>query len=243
MKTGKTMNKPVFYVHAKTKEKFPWEEYINHGYDGMRRGAKDLPANGYPYAVECVDMPTSTFRNWDDDTFMEATLHNLVVMHEMEFPDLIHVDKAKGSSKCDHRFVVAASNFVTNEMAAWANRNGRSVLEYPIGLDKVLDIVVLMSIREDCGIGADVIAKTVELMKEGIPYADALEKSLPVAMEDGELDEIVAEVLAEFPDKVAEYRKGKKGIASMFVGHVMRKKKGLDPKAVVKAIDEELSRI
>lgn len=236
--------KPAFYIHNRTKEKFPWGEggYTNHGYGDLHRRAMDLPVDGYPYAVEFTEVKSPTFKDWDGDTLMEATLHNLVVMHEMEIPDLINVEAMKGSPRYDHRFIVAASNMVTNEMAAWANKNGKSVMEYPIGLDKLLDVIILMSVREDCGVGADVVAKVIEKMKEGVSYADALEKSLPVVMEDGELDGIVAEVLAGFPDKVGEYRKGKRGIASMFVGHVMRKKKGLDPKAVVAAIEKGLNK-
>ena len=43
------------------------------------------------------------------------------------------------------------------------------------------------------------------------------------------------------PSKVEEYRKGKIGIASMFIGDVMKKKKGLDPKLVKELITKKLN--
>jgi len=83
-----------------------------------------------------------------------------------------------------------------------------------------------------------------KLIKDpSMEFADAYEKSLPVMVEEGELERLVREVLDAFPKKVEEYRKGKKGVASMFIGEVMRKKKGLDPKSVKETIEKELNRI
>lgn len=235
--------KPTFYIHARTGEKFLWGKYVNHGYGGVHRGATDLPADGYPYAVEFEHRESLVFRDWDDDTFFENTLHNQIVMQEMEYTDLVDITSIKGSPLYLHKYVVAAANFVTNRMAAWSNRNGKSVTDYPIPVDKIVDIVWLMTVREDCGVGSDVVEKVTNLVEEGVLYADALERSLPVILEEGDLFNLVRETISELPDKVEEYRKGKKGIASMFVGNVMRKKKGLDPKAVARTINEELERI
>jgi aspartyl-tRNA(Asn)/glutamyl-tRNA(Gln) amidotransferase subunit B len=47
------------------------------------------------------------------------------------------------------------------------------------------------------------------------------------------LQTLVESVLAEWPDKVEQYRKGKKNLLGMFVGEVMKKSKGsADPKLV-----------
>jgi aspartyl-tRNA(Asn)/glutamyl-tRNA(Gln) amidotransferase subunit B len=47
------------------------------------------------------------------------------------------------------------------------------------------------------------------------------------------LQTLVEEVLAAWPDKVEQYRKGKKNLLGMFVGEVMKKSKGsADPKLV-----------
>jgi aspartyl-tRNA(Asn)/glutamyl-tRNA(Gln) amidotransferase subunit B len=45
------------------------------------------------------------------------------------------------------------------------------------------------------------------------------------------LQPLIEEVIAAFPEKVAEYKSGKKGLLGMFMGEVMKKSKGkADPK-------------
>jgi aspartyl-tRNA(Asn)/glutamyl-tRNA(Gln) amidotransferase subunit B len=46
------------------------------------------------------------------------------------------------------------------------------------------------------------------------------------------LEGIAKQVLADFPDKVAAYQKGKKGLLGFFMGQLMKRSKGkADPKA------------
>ncbi|HNG90585.1 MAG TPA: Asp-tRNA(Asn)/Glu-tRNA(Gln) amidotransferase GatCAB subunit B, partial [Saprospiraceae bacterium] len=55
------------------------------------------------------------------------------------------------------------------------------------------------------------------------------------------LDRLVEEVLARFPEKVAEYRKGKKGLIGLFMGEVMKASGGkADPKATTRLLEERL---
>ena len=52
----------------------------------------------------------------------------------------------------------------------------------------------------------------------------------------------VNEVLAANPEKVAEYKKGKKGLIGLFVGEVKKKSKGkADPKIATQLLEEKLS--
>lgn len=49
------------------------------------------------------------------------------------------------------------------------------------------------------------------------------------------------EVIARFPDKVDEYRKGKKGLIAMFMGEVMKASRGkADPKQATLMLEEKL---
>ena len=55
---------------------------------------------------------------------------------------------------------------------------------------------------------------------------------------------IIDEVLKANPAKVEEYRKGKKGILSMFMGDVMKRSKGkADPKIANSLLQKKLSEI
>ena len=49
------------------------------------------------------------------------------------------------------------------------------------------------------------------------------------------------EVLARFPDKVQEYKNGKKGLIGLFMGELMKASKGkADPKAATKILEDKL---
>lgn len=51
--------------------------------------------------------------------------------------------------------------------------------------------------------------------------------------DEGLISALVNEVVAKYPEKVSEYKNGKKGLLGLFVGEVMKASKGkADPKAV-----------
>ena len=55
---------------------------------------------------------------------------------------------------------------------------------------------------------------------------------------------IVEEVIKEFPLKVEEYKNGKKGIISMFMGEVMKRSKGkADPKVATQLLTKKLEEV
>ncbi len=58
----------------------------------------------------------------------------------------------------------------------------------------------------------------------------ATEQNLLISNDGNELDVFIQEALAKFPDKVTEYRKGKKGVLGLFMGEIMKRSKGkIDP--------------
>jgi aspartyl-tRNA(Asn)/glutamyl-tRNA(Gln) amidotransferase subunit B len=63
-------------------------------------------------------------------------------------------------------------------------------------------------------------------------------------LQDNDADSIspiIDEVLAKYPDKVAEFRSGKKGLMGLFVGEVMKLSKGkADPKVTNQLLAEKL---
>jgi aspartyl-tRNA(Asn)/glutamyl-tRNA(Gln) amidotransferase subunit B len=61
---------------------------------------------------------------------------------------------------------------------------------------------------------------------------------------EDEIVKIVEAVLADHPQKVIAYLKGKKGLIGMFMGEVMSRTKGkVDPKVANKLVMESLSKI
>ncbi len=55
------------------------------------------------------------------------------------------------------------------------------------------------------------------------------------------IEALIEQVLKKYPDKVQEYKKGKKGLLALFVGEVMKASKGkADPKITNELIIEKL---
>ncbi|HEY1025385.1 MAG TPA: Asp-tRNA(Asn)/Glu-tRNA(Gln) amidotransferase subunit GatB [Sphingobacteriaceae bacterium] len=71
----------------------------------------------------------------------------------------------------------------------------------------------------------------------------AVELNVLISTDEAELNNLVEEVLNLYPDKVAEYKKGKKGVLGLFMGEFMKRSKGkADPKTansiLVKKLEE-----
>lgn len=108
------------------------------------------------------------------------------------------------------------------------------------------------------------LASIIQLVEEGkVSHTIAAQKLFPAmlkntnisAMElaqqlnllqernEDALQLLIEEVLSAMPDKVAEYKKGKKGLIGLFVGEVMKKSKGkADPKLLNQLVTEKLSK-
>ncbi len=82
-----------------------------------------------------------------------------------------------------------------------------------------------------------------ELMKHNQDPATLAESlNLLQVSNVNELEKWVDEVIANMPDKVAEYKKGKKGLIGLFVGEVKKVSKGqADPKMVTELLQKKLS--
>jgi aspartyl-tRNA(Asn)/glutamyl-tRNA(Gln) amidotransferase subunit B len=107
------------------------------------------------------------------------------------------------------------------------------------------------------------LAEIVEIVEKGeVSFSNASSKLLPAIIKDDseavtalvsrlniiqtkntdELKEWVNAVLNKMPEKVNEYKKGKKGLMGLFVGEVKKLSKGkADAKLVTKMFEEELN--
>ncbi|RXK59850.1 Asp-tRNA(Asn)/Glu-tRNA(Gln) amidotransferase subunit GatB [Lacibacter luteus] len=80
-------------------------------------------------------------------------------------------------------------------------------------------------------------------LNNGSP-AEQLAQELNLLQERNEdaLQQLIEEVLNSMPQKVTEYKKGKKGLLGLFVGEVMKKSKGkADPKLLNQLVTEKLA--
>ena len=73
------------------------------------------------------------------------------------------------------------------------------------------------------------------------PMQIATDLNLLQTSDSSEIESWIDEVIANMPDKVTEYKKGKKGLIGLFVGEVKKRSKGkADPKAVTELLQQKL---
>jgi aspartyl-tRNA(Asn)/glutamyl-tRNA(Gln) amidotransferase subunit B len=73
------------------------------------------------------------------------------------------------------------------------------------------------------------------------PLELATQLNLIQVSNSSEIESWVMQALAKMPDKVQEYRRGKKGLIGLFVGEVKKLSKGkADPKLTTQLLEEKL---
>jgi aspartyl-tRNA(Asn)/glutamyl-tRNA(Gln) amidotransferase subunit B len=138
----------------------------------------------------------------------------------------------------------AASNWVMGPIKSYLNENNLSADQFSIPTKKVAEIIELI----DAGkLNFAVASQKLfpELIKNPSKSPKQLAEELNL-IQDSNVDGILAvvnDVINAFPDKVSEYKKGKKAIVTMFMGEVMKKSKGkADPKVATELIIQELNK-
>ena len=73
------------------------------------------------------------------------------------------------------------------------------------------------------------------------PEQVAKDLNLLISEDNADLNQFILDALAKYPDKVIEYRKGKKGVVGLFMGEIMKLSKGkIDPQQTNKLLLKEL---
>lgn len=139
----------------------------------------------------------------------------------------------------------AASNWVMGPVKSYLNELGLSADEFPIapGL-----LVELMNLVESGKISFSVASQRVfpALLKNPAKSALDVAQKLNVLQDSSEdsMLPIIDQILKEFPLKVEEYKSGKKGIVTMFMGELMKRSKGkADPKVANALITKKLEEV
>ncbi len=137
----------------------------------------------------------------------------------------------------------AAANWMLGPVKSWLNEQASDIEELPVTTQHIADIIALT----DAGKLNFTIASQQlfpALINEPTAQAEALARSMNLIQESdaGLIEEFVDAAIAKFPDKVAEYKGGKKGILGLFMGEVMKLSKGkADPKIATKLLEEKLN--
>lgn len=139
----------------------------------------------------------------------------------------------------------AVSNWMMGPIKSYLNDTGVGIEGFPLVPEKLS--VVIEMVEENKMSFANAAQKFLpELLKDtdADVFAMATQLNLLQESDEGAIDKLVEEVLNEFSSKVIEYKKGKKGLISMFMGEVMKKSKGkADPKMANGLLQKKLGEI
>lgn len=134
---------------------------------------------------------------------------------------------------CEHTSnYKAAANWTMGAVKSWINSNASHIEDFPLNGATIADVIASI----DQGVLSFSLAEQKlfpALIDQPTKKVSALidELNLDQTGDDDTLQKLVDEVLAQFPDKVEQYKAGKKGLLGMFMGQIMKKSGGkADPK-------------
>ena len=136
----------------------------------------------------------------------------------------------------------AAANWMLGPVKSWLNENNKTIHDFPLSAQKIAGIVQLV----DSGKLSFTVAsgKLFSLLLSNPskdPEQIAMEQNLIQQSDVNSLEPIIDEMLNKHAEKVKEYKKGKKGLLSLFVGEVMKRSKGkADPRVTNEILLEKL---
>lgn len=136
----------------------------------------------------------------------------------------------------------AAANWLLGPVKSYLNEHSRTMDEFslpPAALARMIELVESRQVNFSTA-----SSRIFPVLMEGsgkAPLQIATEMNLLQNSDAGAIAVWVEEVLSRMPDKVAEYKKGKKGLIGLFMGEVKKLSKGkADPKVATQLITEKL---
>ena len=132
----------------------------------------------------------------------------------------------------------AAANWIVNEVSGHFEDGKAAGL--PFGGAELAELLALVGDGTISGKAGKEVLATM-LRDGGAPREIVEEKGLQQVTDPGAVAPIVEQVLEANPDKVEEYRGGRKGLLGFFVGQVMRESGGTaSPELVQELVRERL---
>jgi aspartyl-tRNA(Asn)/glutamyl-tRNA(Gln) amidotransferase subunit B len=160
----------------------------------------------------------------------------MVLTLERETADYFEAAVKHGGGKRDGK---AVANWVTGDVAAYANSQGLSAWETQIKPAQIAGIVDLVAAGTISGkIAKDLLQLIITEEPEGDPAEMVERRGMKQVTDTGAIEKIVDEIIAANPDKVAQV-KAKPTMLGWFVGQAMKASGG---KANPQALNDILRR-
>ena len=138
----------------------------------------------------------------------------------------------------------AAANWIMGPVKSYLNEQALSIGEFPISPSKIAGLMALIAEgKTNFSIATQRIFPLMLESPEKSAEEIAREENLIQVSNENAIMVFVEEALAAYPDKVEEYRNGKKGVIGLFMGEVMKRSKGkADPRKASALLKEKLEK-
>jgi len=136
----------------------------------------------------------------------------------------------------------AAANWMLGPVKTWLNEKALPIEAFPIAPQRLAALIKLVENGKlSFSMAATKIFPQLIVHTTKDPEQLAIDNNLLQDADEDTIGQIADAVLLKLADKVAEYKKGKKGLLSLFVGEVMKQSKGkADPKKTNAVLLEKL---
>ncbi|MBK7109069.1 MAG: Asp-tRNA(Asn)/Glu-tRNA(Gln) amidotransferase subunit GatB [Chitinophagales bacterium] len=138
----------------------------------------------------------------------------------------------------------SAANWMMGPIKEWMNSSAKGIIEFPLAPKQIADIIALIDTGKiNFTIASQQLFPAMLNAPDTSVAELAKQQNLLMESDDSAIKEMIQQALSKFPDKVLEYRNGKKGILGLFMGEVMKLSKGkADPKITARLLEEELNK-
>jgi aspartyl-tRNA(Asn)/glutamyl-tRNA(Gln) amidotransferase subunit B len=138
----------------------------------------------------------------------------------------------------------SVANWIIGPVKFYLNEINIEIEQFPISPKTIAELVnITEEGKVSFGIASSKIFSLLIKSPEKDPLQIAKEENLLQEKNDDTLQSWIDEVLASMPDKVSEYKKGKKNLTGLFAGEVKKKSKGkADMQAVIQILNEKLNK-
>jgi len=137
----------------------------------------------------------------------------------------------------------AAANWLLGPVKSFLNDHSIHIDNFPVQVRTLAALIELVETGKlSFSVASSKLLHTLAENKSTDPLQVATALNLLQDADNSVIAAWVDEVLAGMPDKVAEYKKGKKGLIGLFMGEVKKISKGkADPKIATQLLTEKLS--
>jgi len=118
-----------------------------------------------------------------------------------------------------------AANWIIGELSGALNKDGTDIGDSPVSAEQLAGLLRRIA---DHTVSGKIAKEVFEAMWQGEGAADEIinSRGLRQISDTGELEKIVDQVIADFPEQVGQYRDGKTKVLGFLVGQIMKATQG-----------------